>query len=87
MNSKQVAEEKAPRPEGLSKSHCEMALEGLGCHGLGRLGGLGWTGSCSLKIKANKLFALRYTQEHHSGMWNAVTLPIADARHGETEHA
>lgn len=40
MNTK----EKTPGTEAPSKGHCEVALEGIGSHGSGRLGGLGFAG-------------------------------------------
>lgn len=51
------------------------------------LGGLGFAGGGCIQIAASKRLAMSGTEEHHAGVWNAVTLPIADARHGETEHA
>lgn len=35
---------KTPSPEGLSKGRCEATEEGIGSHGLGRSGGLGFAG-------------------------------------------
>lgn len=83
MNTKR----KTPQAEARSESRIAAALEGLGCHGSGRSGGLGFAGGGCIKVATSKRLTVSGAEEHHAGMWDAVTLPIADARHGETEHA
>lgn len=59
----------------------------MAVHGSGRSGGLGFAGGGCIKVATSKRLTVSCAEEHHAGMWDAVTLPIADARHGETEHA
>lgn len=78
---------KMPKPEGLSKGRCGTALEGMGSHGLGRGEGLGFAGSRRIQINTGQGFTVRRAEEHHTGVWDAVALPIADAWHGKAEDA
>lgn len=77
--------------------HDDFRDEGLGLVGRaalgravrdsGRLEGRAALGRGLGQVNASELLPLGGAEEHHSGRWNAVFLPVAHAGHGDFEQA